>query len=332
MLAPPYVRISGRVEVQVSVLTGYGAIGNYNQHSTARVAYDGRVYEVPVMTGNALKHWHSVYLAEAYEALGGKKLNEPCRRGIGLRGMSLELQYPQLKKAEDECTAIADLCNDIHGFLIPRTQRKRDSLVKVSFAIPVLDRENLETASKFAVQHNRVIPPPIPGGEATGMMVFKQEYTTALYGFNISMNLGLSLKPLYDSKCNYNKLGINEIEERKLRAKASILAVASLLTGAGSKQARALPIVRVTELVAAVSRMPIPNLTHGSYTDYVARSLENLRSYASIIREKVNLLLYNVKIDRKESTGEETVEIKEFNTIDKLFKELVDLAESYIQG
>ncbi|WP_244263081.1 hypothetical protein [Saccharolobus islandicus] len=46
-------------------------------------------YDVPVLTGNSLEHWHSVYLAEVYTTLGGKHANELCKAGIGLRGYKL---------------------------------------------------------------------------------------------------------------------------------------------------------------------------------------------------------------------------------------------------
>lgn len=195
MIYPPYIRVSGRVEFQVSVLTGLGAIGYYNQHSTAKILLDGRIYEVPVLTGNSLKHWHAVYLAEAYEALGGKRLNEFCRRGLGIRGYKASSGLSEPQKADTEIEAIEDLCNDIHGFLIPEKQVKRDSLVKTSFLIPVLTKSNVEAASKFAIQHNKVVPASVKEEE---MALFKQEYATALYGFNIKMDLGFSLIPLYE--------------------------------------------------------------------------------------------------------------------------------------
>ncbi|AFL66340.1 type I-A CRISPR-associated protein Cas7/Csa2 [Desulfurococcus amylolyticus] len=341
MYAPPYVKIAGRVEVQVSALTGYGAIGNYNQHTVARVVVDGNVYEVPVMTGNSLKHWHSFYLAEIYEAHQGKLINEFCKRGVGLRGKELQSTFQDPQPANSECEAILDICNDIHGFLIPDKQIKRDSLVKVSFMIPVLTKENLEIASKFAVQHNRVIPSQVKVSDQDKMMVFKQEYSTALYGFNISMNLGLTLKPQYEPGCNFSKFNLND--ERKLRIKSSILAVLALITGgAGSKQARALPITKVKELLAVVSNHPVPNLIHGAYADYHVESLEALKAYAKASvaagNMSVHVLCHNIRekdVDycakEKQSQGQSLIVFESYDSLDEFFRALVEKALKFVE-
>lgn len=353
MMAPPYIRASGRIELQASVLTGLGAIGNYNQHATAKVIVNGKLYEVPVMTGNALKHWHSVYLAEVYEALGGQNLNELCRRGIGLRGYEVDTQYPNLTEANSECEAIKDVCNDIHGFLVAKKEKrpfKRDSLFKASFLVPVLTEENVKIASKFAVQHNRVIPSQMgveesktseakSGGktEEAIMMIFKQEYATALYGFAIGANLGLTLTPLYDDSknCSLEMQDINR--EKSLRVKAAIIALINLLMGPGSKQARALPIVRLRELVVAVSNIPIPNLVHGSYPDYVKESLEIMRAYASALdgeNIKINIMCYGVECSDKTVTPEAgkgsekraKLNIEHYKDLSELVRKVIDEA------
>ncbi|MGC8983588.1 MAG: type I-A CRISPR-associated protein Cas7/Csa2, partial [Desulfurococcaceae archaeon] len=161
---PPYVKVTGRFAIEVSALVGAGALGNYNQVATAKIVLptsDGKIvtYEgVPIITGNSLKHWHAVYLADNYVALGGKLLNVFCKHGIGVRGYTVDSDFNNPKESSVEAEAIVDVCNDIHGFLIPRQQLKRDSLVEFSNAIPVLIQDNLVNASKFAIQHNRVVP------------------------------------------------------------------------------------------------------------------------------------------------------------------------------
>jgi CRISPR-associated protein Cst2 len=274
----PYVRVAGRFRVNVAVLTGAGTMGNYNMHTTVRVVAEGGVYEVPALTGNALKHWHSVHAAEQYQALGGSNLNEYCMKGVGLRGKGLDG-----RDATDECEAIADLCNDLHGFLIPDKQIKRDSLVKFAFAVPILTREELELAQKFAVTHNRVDPFKSP--RETEMMVFKQEYSSARYGFSASLDLGLVLTPLY-SDCAKNKPPVDKNkfnEEKTLRMRAAVLGLFSALGGGvGARAARALPIAHLDEVVVAVSRFPIPALVHGSYPDYVEKSLDVLSAFAKV--------------------------------------------------
>jgi len=326
-----FVRVVGRVEVQTSALSGLGAVGNYNQVAVARVVYGGRLYEVPVLTGNALKHWHSVYLAQEYQALGGELLNELCKVGVGYRGYRHDAAVAKLKEgvAKNECEAILDLCNDIHGFLIARDGRstKRDSLVKVAFMVPVLEESNLETVSKFAVQHNRVVPEEVRAAtrEQQAMMVFKQEYASGLYGFSISMDLDKVLKPTL-STCNVKETLKNTKvdEEVRRRRVAAVRALAPLLMGSGSKQSRALPVVRVVELLAAVSARPIPNLVHGAYGDYVERSLDVLSAYASGLRDAAVHVLY---YGERNVVGAGGVEVRSFKSLREFFDELLRLVE-----
>nr|WP_287069196.1 type I-A CRISPR-associated protein Cas7/Csa2 [Pyrobaculum sp.] len=284
-----FLRAAGRFEVQVAVLTGHGAMGNYNMHATVRVVHNGRVYEVPALTGNAMKHWHAVYAAEAYEALGGGRLNEFCRRGVGLRGKNLKGQ-----DASSESEAIEDFCNDLHGFLIPNKQIKRDSLVKFAFGIPVLSAEVLESVSKFAVTHNRVDPTQTSEGGA--MMVFKQEYSSGhLYGFAVSMDLAYLMRPIYEALKGSGGQTVGDSEERRRRAIAAFAGLLKLISGGyGSKTARALPISNLKEVVVAISKSPIPQLVHGAYQDYVAKSIDLLSAYNRIIGGKADVICYGV--------------------------------------
>ncbi|QXJ32138.1 type I-A CRISPR-associated protein Cas7/Csa2 [Saccharolobus shibatae] len=293
-----YIRISGRFSAEISVLTGSDTIGNYNTHSTAKVSVekDGtyKTYEVPVITGNSLKHWHAVYLAKVYESLGGNKLNEFCKKGIGMRGYTRDSTFNEMKLPNSEKEAIEDLCNDIHGFLIPEKQIKRDSLVKFSFGVPVLRDDVLEYVSRFSVTHNRVSPIKSKSekGEESQMMIFKQEYSTSpLYGFAASMDLEYVMRSIYESSTEEPKEK-DEVEKRK---RSSILALLYMFNGVGSKQARALPISEVKELLIAVSEKQIPNLVHGAYPDYVERSLDVLNSYKTLIKDD-SLKVYGYKI------------------------------------
>ena len=317
-----YVRIAGRVELQVAGLSGLGSVGNYNQVATARVSCCGRLHEVPVLTGNALKHWHSVYTAEWYQSAGGKNLNDLCKMGVGYRGYRHDATLDKLEKtlAKNECEAICDLCNDLHGFLIAEEGRssKRDSLVKVSFMVPVLTQENLEAVGKFAAQHNRVVPESVRAalGKKEAMMLFKQEYASGLYGFNIRLDLANVLKPMFE---NCKVECVKEENEVSLRRQASVAAVLNLLTGSGSKQARALPIARVVEILAAVSDSPLPNLVHGAYEDYLEKSVDVVRAYVQSIERfgkkvKYRLLYYG----QREVAGVEL-----FKDLSSLFSELL---------
>ncbi|MFN3805352.1 MAG: type I-A CRISPR-associated protein Cas7/Csa2 [Pyrobaculum sp.] len=321
-----YVRVSGRVELQVSGLSGLGAVGNYNQVATAVVNKDGKIYEVPVLTGNALKHWHAYYTAEAYVNMGGKHLNDLCKLGIGFRGYNVNTKIGgNFAWSKDECEAVLDLCNDLHGFLITQGGRsdKRDSLVKAAFVVPVLESNNLEAVSKFAVQHNRVVPDAVreKAGERQAMMPYKQEYATGLYGFDVRMDLDYTLTPMFtDCKVNLPDLD----SEKRLRMKAAVAALIPLLVGSGSKQARALPIVEVKEVVAVVSEKPIPNLVHGAYPGYCQKSLDILKAYLRAVGGKAQMYSYGTSCGGGQS-GE--VAVERVDSLEDLFNRLLSIVE-----
>lgn len=320
-----FVRFAARVEINVAALSGLGAVGNYNQVAVAKVFYNGSAYEVPVLTGNALKHWHAVYAAEEYLQMGGKCINALCKMGVGLRGYTYDSNWGQWKVASDECEAILDFCNDLHGFLIAEGGRstKRDSLVKVSFATPVLEGKNLEATSKFAVQHNRVVAEKVRQevGEQA-MMLFKQEYASGLYGLYVRLDLDKVLQPMFDP-CEVKHDGCNANDVKKeagLRKRAAVSALLKLLLGAGSKQARALPISDVKEVLVAASTAPLPNLVHPAYPDYCEKSLDVLNAYKSITESNVTVLYYG---GGPCARGE----VKRVGTLKELFDELLKVVD-----
>ncbi|BAA80224.1 CRISPR-associated negative autoregulator [Aeropyrum pernix K1] len=339
-----YVRVAGRVRVNVAVLTGHGTAGNYSMHARARVYCCGdssKVYEVPVLTGNSLKHWHAYYAAQVYQALGGSMLNELCKRGIGLRGYNVDTNLEgERRLATRESEAIKDFCNDLHGFLIAERGRqlKRDSLARFSFAIPVLNNEVLENIEKFSVTHNRVDPlQRRRAGEesnsqetgATEMMVFKQEYSSGLYGISASFDLEYLCRPLYESEEGGSAC---DEEERMRRARASLLALAYLLGGAASKQARALPIAMVEELVVAVCNKPVPNAVHGSYENYVEKTASLLKSVTESLGDGASCILHCYPEGICGGYGSDKLKIKEYRDLGTLLKEAADHASELVGG
>jgi CRISPR-associated protein Cst2 len=342
---PPYVKVTGRFTVEVSALVGAGSLGNYNQIATAKIVLpsdQGKIVTVegvPIITGNSLKHWHSVYLADNYVALGGKLLNIFCKHGIGVRGYTVDSNFNNPREATSEMEAILDICNDVHGLLVPNKQLKRDSLVEFSNAIPVLTQDNLDNASKFAIQHNRVVPASLAGSEeeeeGVTMMVFKQENASvALYGFAVNMELGWILRPRYEGDGSIvdvsDRIGSRQqesktdiiVEERKRRARAAMLALFDLIVGFGSKKARALPIAKPVELMVVVSRVPIPNLVHAAYPDYASLSLQMLAGFCggSEKCDQIHVHCYNVKGCEKINA----VEVKKHTQLDELIISVVN--------
>jgi len=279
-----YVRIAGRVEVNAASLNAQGTSGNLIELAKLRVVVSEngtyRLLEVPTVTGNAIKHWHFAHFVNAYTVLGGQKLCEYCKRGIGYRS-------PEKSKANEESFVRDCAGEDVHGFLQPDNQVRRETLFKASFMLPI---EEVETGFD-TVTHNRVVIDTEGRVSREDMMIFKRQYSSSIYGFSMSLDLGFIGRLLYSR--DHRKV-IDDDEELK-RGKAALIALLPLLAGeVGASRARALPAWRVKELLVAWSDKPIPQLTHGRYSGYVATSLEVLAEYSDLLGINVSVLAYGV--------------------------------------
>lgn len=252
-----YVRVTGRLLINVHTANAEGAVGNYMALSkmfiVRRVNGNYEVQEEPVISGNMIKHWHAVATTEILKSWGYEAICNGCKRHVMYRstlGMNEEYDYVK------ECAI-----EDLHGFLDAEKQIRRESLVKFSFMIPVEEQR-----SEFSsITHNRVVideEGKIPKGEQA-MMLMKREHASGIYGFLCSMDLAFTGVSIANPE---KKLPQND---RKIRAKAAIAALTDLLSGRfGAAQARASPIIKALELACVGSRKPIPNAVHGFYRDY----------------------------------------------------------------
>lgn len=260
-----YLKLTGRLIINVSSLNTEGAIGNYISLSKAfivRRTSNGYEYvEAPVISGNMIKHWHAVLLVDHALSNNYDKICDTCRRKIMFRSAikrNSEFEYIQ------NC-----LIEDVHGFLKPDQQIRRESIAKFSFLIPV---EELEV--KYStITHNRVVTNE--KGEVTkDMMVFKREHESGVFGFNIVVDLAYIGRAQSDPTQSLDK------NERITRARLVVKALADLLSGNfGAAQARALPIVKLEELIALLSSMPGPNLVHGYFKDYAEETFNIIKNY-----------------------------------------------------
>ncbi|RLI23920.1 MAG: hypothetical protein DRO52_06275 [Candidatus Hecatellales archaeon] len=208
-----------------------------------------------------------------------KALCENCGRHVmfrsvlgKLKGLSKEIDFIR------ECAI-----EDLHGFLDVEKQVRRESLVKFSFMIPVEERR----AEYASVTHNRVVTTPegaIPSREEArklygveeAMGVMKREHASGLYGLLCSMDLAYTATSLSNPSEKLSE------DDYKIRVKAAILGLMELLSGHfGAAQARALPIIKVTELICLASKTPVPNLVHGFYKDYAKESASMVKTAIS---------------------------------------------------
>lgn len=266
-----YLRITGRALINIHSANAEGAVGNYMALSKMfiirRAGSGYEISEEPVISGNMLKHWHAVNMVDLLKYSGYNRICEHCSRHVMYRSPD--------KSKKDEVEFVKGCAiEDVHGFLQPDVQVRRDSLMKFSFLLPV---EELKTEYE-ALTHNRVVieeSGKIPSEEAV-MMVFKREHASGVYGFLISGDLAYVGKPLFDPD---NKDKWLPLEERKMRAEAAILALVNLLSGRfGAATSRATPAIKLSEIILAVSKQPIPNLVHGFYYDYAEESTRILEA------------------------------------------------------
>jgi CRISPR-associated protein Cst2 len=299
-----FVRVSGRAIVNVHSANAEGAVGNYMGLSKMfilrRTSNGYEVTEDAVISGSMLKHWHAIRMVEVLKENGYSSLCESCKRFIMYRStMDLNNEFEFIKTCAIE---------DVHGFLQPDASIRRESLVKFSFMLPVE-----EMRSEYAaVTHNRVVlteEGKIPA-EEQAMMVFKREYGSGLYGFLVSMDLKYVGRSLADPENKEKTLGV---DDRKIRAKVAVLSLADVLSGRfGASIARALPAIKVEEILCAVSKSPIPNLVHGFYKDYLEESARILRALSSSGKQlKVYVYGDKVKEILKSTVPENIVSIEE---------------------
>ncbi|MCS7132739.1 MAG: type I-A CRISPR-associated protein Cas7/Csa2 [Aigarchaeota archaeon] len=266
-----YLRITGRAIVNVHSANAEGAVGNYMALSKMFIirrtgdGYD--ISEEPVISGNMLKHWHAVNMVDILKSSGYEKICPYCARHVMYRSPD--------KTKKDEVEFVGGCAiEDVHGFLQPDVQVRRDSLMKFSFMLPVEDAKT----EYEAVTHNRVVieeSGKIPA-EEQAMMVFKREHASGIYGFLISGDLAYTGRPLADPD---NKNKWLPLEERKMRVNAAATALINLLSGRfGAAASRAMPVVKLSEIIIAISRQPIPNLVHGFYYDYAEESAKILEA------------------------------------------------------
>jgi len=281
-----YVRLAGRVRVNTSSLNAQGTVGNVIELARAHILLklDGgfELVEVPVITGNTFKHWHFVHFVTAYKELGGEKLCEYCKRLVGYRS-------PDTKGRDERYFVERCAGEDLHGFLQPERGVRRESLVKASFLIPA---EDCETRFDI-ITHNRVVVSEqgtVPRGQQ-GMMLFKRQYSSSLYGFSLALDLYYVGRLLYAGS---DELVVGE-EEAKRRGKASLLALLPLLAGeVGASRSRAQPVWRVEELIAAWSPKPLPSLVHGHYADYVEQSVRTIASFSKLTGAEAEIVVYGI--------------------------------------
>ena len=317
-----YVRISGRVIINVHSANCEGAVGNYislsKMYLVKRVpkesGYDYDIVEENVISGNMFKHWHAIETIDILNSMNYDKLCEMCKRKVMYRStLNLPSEIEYIKKCAIE---------DLHGFLDTTSNVRRESIVKFSFLIPIEEGVNRYAA----VTMNRVAVTKEGKIDEEAMMIFKREHASGIYGFSCILDL------YYVGRAISDPSKVIDNNERKIRAKAAILALSNILSGRfGAASARSLPIIRTYELICVVSKKPIPNLTHGYYFDYIDDNAIRVKAlidgkYVSV--DEIRVFVLGDRVYEKFKDIGNVVE--KCNSVEEVMSKLAEVVESWL--
>ena len=237
--------------------------------------------EAVAISGLMVKRWHFANMVE----LGDK--DDFCRLCRNLEAIRIPSEKGGTARSEID---IIEGCagEDIHGFLRADPMLRRESLIKFSWMLPLLNDDIIETfglPTPFrVVQHTRNIR-EITDKAANRMNVSKEElrgwqmpyprsYAAGLYGF-------VSLLDLEHVGYSFTDQSTIQDESKRMnRRRIAVQAYIPLITGAcGASLARALPVADILEIITVLSNKPIPAPIHPLYPDYVE---ENTKLYQSV--------------------------------------------------
>lgn len=310
-----YVRLGGRIRINAASLNAQGTVGNLVEITKLRILVkrinEYEPIEVSAISGNTIKHWHFIHFVNQYLQDGGKKLCKDCERGVAFR--------TRFNRGDDEAKYIEECAaEDVHGFLMPERQVRRESLVKFSFLLPA--EESLEHPID-TITHNRVIVDEKGKIEGeTGMMIFKRQYASDIYGFSFIVDLSDIGVRLYSAE----KKAVYNGDERKRRAKATISAFIPMLSGVvGANISRALPVLQMEELVVVCSQNPLPPVTHGFFKNYVYESINTVKEYCKALKTDAKIMTYGVDVPKEAVEGCKEIDIKSYSTWQGIFSDIL---------
>lgn len=299
------------------------------------IGEDNNAQEVTAVSGLMLKHYHFEYAKKLLSKWNYQKFCKYCRRGESYRvpGDDKEL-IKEIKKGASEAeigTAIEgkaiERCafEDMHGFLFPyKVAVRRESPIRFSWLLPVL---GTETPTVF-VTHSRVAR--VAKREeaerkarkelekvkiAPVQMIFHREYSSGIYGFLASLDLGSI------GRCYMNLDRVIPEDEWKIRVRAAVLSLVPMMGGElGASLTRSMPHGKPMELLVAHSEFPIPAPVSPIYNMHAKTTLDTYRKLGGMA--KVPIKTYGVNIDHKE-VEEEYFSFKKSDTFVEPFFELL---------
>lgn len=294
------LRFTARMLINVSSLSTEGAVGNYNPLQRASVIFRKEfgskeldVSEVPVITGNMLKHWHAAAMRdleidEAKSANRKPALCEDCIRGVMMRTrLPAKSEHRYLQRC---------VVDDLHGFLHAETATRRDSVAKFGNALPI-EEDVRKGVSIDPLIHNRIVLEKTGSVSREFMMPFRREYTSTCFALYATADLTYASVPMADPYTDNGDLKLVVSKgERLRRISLAIEAFKVCFTdirGAGSS--RSLPHAKLLEAIALVGSSKFAPLVSAFYEDYIEQTLTSLPEPGG----NLAIIVYNIDVAKE---------------------------------
>ena len=303
-----FISMSFRVLINVEALNAVESIGNIIRHRRASIIVPTgqgglRVYTVPALSGECLKHSYQSWLA-ILASKKGLKVCEWCRKGEFIKHGVEDLIIEQdLKNAIEQLKSKAKskeagkyakvvesivikncIVEDVGGFMIPTAVPvKRTSRIQFSYALPAMD-DLKDGYVKLEPQfHTRHAPTAVTGrtGEEAAQAIFYVESGSAVYTFTVNLDIsGIGFTTIE----SIDK--VIDDDERFERIKLAILALTEMLKSGiwGGKLSYYLPFEEVLSCIAIISK-PIPNtVVPGHSRTYIRESIRKCIQNTELLR------------------------------------------------
>lgn len=318
-----FIKLTAKMLINVHDLNNEASVGNFTDIRKVKlINEDGEVIEAPAVSGNMLKHWHFIYMKKALEEKGYSKLCSYCLNEEAFRIPQNDPRVSGLRDPVEIEEKIISTCaiEDLHGYLYPgKAASRRESLIKFSWLIPVLGSQS----EIFTVTHSRVAR-GVMAEEASQekaqqvqqQMLFYKQYSSGFYGFSSCLDLAYIGIPFTTRK------PVISGNDRNIRLRSAIEAFIPLLTGEfGASQCRALPIIKIQEILTVYSRSACtPNPTSAIYSNYLNESISIYEDFVNVSNTEVSMMIYPRRgLERREGK----LRIFEYDRPLDMFKDLI---------
>ena len=331
----------GRLTLNLASLNNEGTEGNAIQPRTATVVDEGKLYTVPVISGDMLKHWHAVHLSKIAQDRGLALCENAQRRKIDpnrIKGELADIDWvreniPQAdewegKLDDDQSNTleeklyelVASLCTvtDAHGLLITSVEPEdengdtvfstdvavaRTGRVQVGFmaGIPKKSTTKHFFHAKYATKRKGIQSRETSTGE--GQNIFTRPATSAEFAIVATIDLdGIG----FDDAANAHVI---DEQERVSRKNAVIDALSyTLMNQPGANSSQQFPHITGFEGAIATSKTNCP-------APSVSPMKEDYRGTLQSLKSSINGM-----------NGDEAISIVEANTLEKAIETLTSLS------